>query len=80
VRQVNSVEQHGKLCPVHLNRAPVVRHAGHPKLSLLQSLKIDHKTATLPKQDLAAIQAFSEEDVKISRENIQTPLTPYDSA
>lgn len=77
---VDAVEQHGQLGGVHLERAPIAGEARRSKSATLEPLVIEDQAATIPKKDLAAVAAASQEDEQVPGEEIHSPLATNDAA
>ncbi len=77
---VDAVEQHRQLGGVHLDRASIACKARRSKPATLEALVIEDQAAPIPKQNLAAVTAASQEDEQVPGEEIHSPLATNDAA
>ena len=76
---VDTIEQHGQLGGVHLDRATVVSEARSAKSAALKPLVIENEAATVPKQDFATVTSTPQKHEQMPGEQVHTPL-PTDNA
>jgi len=77
---VDAIEQHRELRRVHLDRSSVFGDARRSKSPALQPLVIENESASIPKQDLAAIATAPQEHEQVSGKEVHFPLTTHDAA
>ena len=77
---IDSIEQHGQLGGVHLDRAPVVSEAWSTKTAFLEPFVIENEAAAIPKQDLAAVSSTSQKHEQMPGEEVHAPLTADNAA
>ena len=76
---VDAIEQHSQLRGVHLDRATVVGDPRRSETALLETLVIENETATVPKQDLAAVASTPQKYEQMAGEQVHSPLPAHDA-
>ena len=76
---VDTIEQHGQLGGVHLDRTTAVSEPWSAKSATLEPFVIENEPATVPKQNLAAVSSTPQKHEQMSGEQVHAPL-PADNA
>lgn len=67
---IDAIEQHRELCRVHLDRPSIFGDPQRSEPPPLQPLVIENESASIPKQDLAAIGAAPQKHEQVPSEKI----------